>query len=138
MKTRPRPDEPDSQAAAPQAAREQALVVIAYLPVSLREALRKAADDRSVTYTAIVLDALDDTHDRLEELLTAQHGAPRSGSLFSGRAGRSRPRHDEPHVQVSLRLTRSDLAVIDELVATHHALNRSALVATALRAHLLL
>lgn len=135
-KARPRADVRDSQEVAPQQDGERALVVIAYLPVSLRETLRKAADDRSITYTAIVLDALDDTHDQLGVLLGDRQGAPRAGSLFSGRGGRSRPRHDEPHVQVSLRLTRSDLSVIDKLVAAHNAANRSALIATALRAHL--
>ncbi len=113
------------------------LVVIVYLPVSLRDRLRQRAADRETTYTTAVLEAIDATHDRLDSLLATQRTGPRPGSLFSGvGGGRVRPRNAEPHVQVSLRLARADLEVIDRLIAEHQAPNRSAMVATVLVAHL--
>ncbi len=113
------------------------LVVIVYLPVSLRDRLRQRAAERETTYTTTVLEAIDATHDRLDSLLATQRTGPRPGSLFSGvGSGRVRPRNAEPHVQVSLRLARVDLEVVDRLVAEHQAPNRSAMVATVLVAHL--
>ena len=110
--------------------------VIVYLPASLREQLRAAASQRRTTHTEVALAALDATHPRLPELLAPQQQATQGTSLFSARPVTRRPRHDEPHVQVSLRLTTGDLEVIDQLTAQTSAPNRSALVSTALRVYL--
>lgn len=129
-----RPRQADRRAQPP--TRVRPLVVIVYLPVSLRDRLRQSTVKRSLTYTSLVLEALDATHDRLDVLLSGRQTNPRPGSLFTGPTGHSRPRGAEPQVQVSLRLTQNDLGVIDRLALEHQAVNRSALVATALEAYL--
>jgi hypothetical protein len=128
--------QPDMESPQHSRSRDKPIVVIVYLPVSLRDRLRTAAGARGATYTTVVLEALDATHDKLDELLGGHRPNLRPGSLFSSEVGRSRPRSAEPHVQVSLRLTRSNLQVVDRLVSEHDAPNRSALVASAVAAYL--
>lgn len=113
-----------------------ALVVIVYLPATLRTQLREVTAKSGSTYTDLALDAIDATHSRLSDLLQAPGRPDRPSSLFAGARPRRRQRHIEPQVQVSLRLTTSQLKVIDDLVSDCAASSRSALVATALRAYL--
>lgn len=130
--TTSRPGQGESAGAS---SRGAARPVIVYLPVSLRDRLRQLTVDRDLTYTELVLEAVDATHEQLASLLTP--GKPsRARSLFQQSATPRRRRHAEPHVQVSLRLVPEDLAVIDRLVSDLHAGSRSHLVATALQAHL--
>lgn len=131
---RPADASPQHSPAVDQSSRGAARAVIVYLPVSLRDRLRKVTADRDATYTQLVLDAIDATHEQLAPMLTQQRPA-RAQSLFQRTATPRRRRHDEPHVQVSLRLVPEDLAVIDRLVADLGAGSRSHLVATALHAH---
>lgn len=108
---------------------------IVYLAGDLLERLRRARAATGFTYTHLVLDALDGTHERLAELV-AQATAPRArpaGSLFSGPS--SAAAIIQPKVQITLRPRSSDAAVIDQL-ATSHGVSRSQLVALALSAHL--
>jgi hypothetical protein len=105
---------------------------VVYLPASVREQLRAAADRDGSTYTAHVLDALEATH---HQLSFADAARP-AGELFRARPRRQRLRHDEPQVQVSLRPLQDELDVIDRLVGELGAPSRSALVASALRTHL--
>lgn len=128
---RPRAERPADR----DGASSRPLVVIVYLPATLRDRLREAAARQAATYTAMVLQAVDATHQRLEGLLAVNRPASRPQSLFSGSGG-TRTRNAEPHVQVSLRLTRTDLEVIDRLVVERQAPNRSALIATCLAAYL--
>lgn len=114
----------------------QQLTIVVYVPASVRDRLRVAAAERGATYTDLTLEALDATHSRLDELITRPDRALRAGSLFSGVPGRRHQRHTEPQVQISLRPTRSDVDVIDRLTDDHAAPSRSALIATALGAHL--
>lgn len=110
--------------------------IIVYLSASLRDRLRHHATSTGRSYTELTLEALDATHRRLGDLVAdATSATTRPGSLFTGARPR-RLRHDEPQVQVSLRLLRQDIDVIDRLVTDLQAPNRSSLVATALGAHL--
>lgn len=109
--------------------------IVVYLPVSLRDRLRAHHANSKSTYTTIVLEAVEATHAQLGKLLEAYRPPPRQGGLFSHHA-RPRVQHDEPQVQVSLRPSRADLAILDRLAADHHAPNRSALLAAALNQHL--
>lgn len=131
----PAPAAPDRPHQAPEPSRGAPRTVIVYVPVSLRDRLRRLTAEQDVTYTQLVLDAIDATHERLGALLS--HGTPaRTRSLFQQPAAPRRRRHEEPHVQVSLRLVPEDLAVIDRLTAELNAGSRSHLVAAALNAHL--
>jgi hypothetical protein len=105
--------------------------IVVYLPVSLRDRLRAHHAASKETYTTIILDAVEDAHEKLPELLQAYRPAPRQGGLFRHHA-RPRAQHDEPHVQVSFRPVRADLQVLDRLTTEHRAPNRSALLAAAL------
>lgn len=129
-------DRLDSPRDAPRDDDSRPLTVIVYLPVSVRDRLREMAAVRGATYTELTLEAIDATHQRLGDLLTRTSVARRPDSLFSGSTPRRRERHSEPQVQVSLRLIRSQLDVVDRLVDDHSASSRSALVTAALRGHL--
>jgi hypothetical protein len=114
-----------------------------YLADRLRQRLRtfhrdrQQAGEEALTYTDIVLDAIEANAERLGELLTdpQQPGPRRTGSLFVGRQPR-RQRHDETHVQVTLRPSTEDLAVIEGLVEQHGAPSRSYLISRVLDAYL--
>lgn len=115
---------------------QRSLTVIVYLPASLRDRLRAQASSRGATFTDLALEAVDATHGRLDQLLADTRRPTRPGSLFAAPPPRRRLRHSEPQVQVSLRLTRSNLDVLDRLTREHTAPSRSALVSAALGAHL--
>jgi hypothetical protein len=106
--------------------------VVVYLPVSLRSRLRAHAAATGRSHTQLVFDALNATHDRFGDLVTA-HGpaaAVADGIFVAQRTGRRQ--HSEDQVQVSIRPNPANLAVIDDLAARHTTGNRSALIATAL------
>jgi len=109
-----------------------------YLPRSVRDRLRTAADRDGLTYTDILLDAIDAEHHRLADLLGPTQIARRDDSLFSGRRparGAQRSSGDD-QIQITVRPTRDDLAVIDQLVAEHGAPSRSGMAAAVLDAYL--
>ncbi len=83
----------------------------------------------------IVLDAIEATHDRLGDLLAAQRPKVERSALFV-RTTTPAAKSDEPNVQLYLRLSADNVGVIDQLVDTHKAPSRSALIAAALNAYL--
>lgn len=105
--------------------------IVVYVSVSIRERLRSSAGE--YTFTDVVLMALDATHAKLKTHF--EQPSP-SKSMFAGRGRATTRRHAEPHVQVSLRPLRDDLAVIDQLCADLKAPNRSALINAALNEYL--
>lgn len=106
--------------------------IVAYISVPVRERLRVNAGD--LTYTEVVLAALDATHAKLADRFTA--ATRPANSLFAGPVRSTPRRHEEPHVQVSLRPMGDDLAVIDRLVEKMNASSRSALINAALDEYL--
>jgi hypothetical protein len=106
--------------------------IVAYISVPVRERLRVNAGD--LTYTEVVLAALDATHAKLADRFTA--ATRPANSLFAGPVRSTPRRHEEPHVQVSLRPMGDDLAVIDRLVEEMNASSRSALINAALDEYL--
>ena len=121
-----RSDRPPAIRSAPASSGQQPIVV--YVSASIRERLRTAAGER--TFTEMVLMALDATHAKLQSRFVEQSSSTKS--LFAGRSRPTSRRHTEPHVQVSLRPLRDDLAVIDQLTADLNAPSRSALINAAL------
>ncbi len=121
-------------AAGPQEAGASSAVrtIVAYISVPVRERLRVNAGD--LTYTEVVLAALDATHAKLADRFTA--ATRPANSLFAGPVRSTPRRHEEPHVQVSLRPMGDDLAVIDRLVEEMNASSRSALINAALDEYL--
>lgn len=108
--------------------------IIAYIPASVQGRLRAARRDREgSTYTELVLDAVEQTHDDLPDLLEDREPPPRPSALF---VRESQPVPAEPHVQINLRTTAGNLAVLDQLVDEFRAGNRSRLISTALDAYL--
>jgi hypothetical protein len=110
-------------------------LVILQLPNSTADRLRDSARQRGVTYKELALDAVEATADRLPDLLAAQRPKARAGGLFAGErvAAQVRP---EGRRQVSIKLTESSIAALDDLASKHGARSRSELVATALDAYL--
>jgi hypothetical protein len=106
--------------------------IVVYVSASIRERLRNGAGEW--TFTDIVLMALDATHANLQTRFVEQ---PAPGkSMFAGRGRATTRRHTEPHVQISLRPLRDDLAVIDRLSSELNAPSRSALINAALDEYL--
>jgi hypothetical protein len=108
-------------------------VVIVYLPLAVKDRLDQQRAATGQAITRLTLEAITATHKRLSELLQEPQPDPERDELFTYDAPR---RRSEPKVQVTLRLRDDQLAVIDGLVGEHHAPDRSALVAAALRGHL--
>lgn len=106
--------------------------IVVYVSASIRERLRANAGE--FTFTELALIALDDSHSKLTERF-ASWMRP-ANSMFAGRGRPTQRRHSEPHVQVSLRPLRDDLAVIDRLVLETRAPSRSALINAALDEYL--
>lgn len=133
VKTAPAPvpavrNDPTAAAARSDPATSSQQPIVVYVSASIRERLRTAAGDR--TFTDVVLMALDATHGNLQSRFAEQPTTTKS--LFAGRGRPMTRRHTEPHVQVSLRPLRDDLAVIDQLSADLNAPSRSALINAAL------
>jgi hypothetical protein len=110
-------------------------LVILQLPNSTADRLRDSARQRGVTYKELALDAVEATADQLPDLLAAQRPKARAEGLFAGErvAVQVRP---EGRRQVSIKLTETSIAALDDLATQHGARSRSELVATALDAYL--
>jgi hypothetical protein len=108
--------------------------VIVYVSVSVRERLRHRRRTDGTPFADIVLDAVEATHDTLDDLIASRRPPTERSALFvrSARAAAG----DEPHVQVYLRLPAENLRILDHLTQTHRAPNRSALIGAALEAYL--
>jgi len=123
-------------APAPHASRDEATSglqpIVVYVSASIRERLRNGAGDR--TFTDVVLMALDATHAKLQSRFGEAPSSTKS--MFAGRGRPTTRRHAEPHVQVSLRPLRNDLAVIDQLTTDLNAPSRSAMINAALDEYL--
>ena len=107
--------------------------IAVYLPRSLHQQVRTAATRQGTTATALMLAAVNSTHDRLAEAF-ARHSAEPSaaGDLFEIPQAR---RVAEPTVQTTIRVTDSQHRTLSELAANHEV-NRSQLLATAVRLYL--
>jgi hypothetical protein len=112
--------------------------IIVYLPVDLAERLRAAGEQSRRTHLQLVTDALDATHERLDDLLAAAgYVESRTSGLFGKSAQPvSRRPGRRGTAQVSLRPPVDVRDVMDRLVEKHSAPNRSALIEVALNAHL--
>ncbi len=112
--------------------------IIVYLPVDLAERLRAAGEQSGRTHLQLVTDALDATHERLDDLLAAAgYVESRTSGLFGKSAQPvSRRPGRRGTAQISLRPPVDVRDVMDRLVEKHSAPNRSALIEVALDAHL--
>lgn len=131
---RPRPPKPAgkrSPKTVPDDARRQ---IIAYMAPDLAGRLRAHGAETGRTHLQVVLDALEETHDRLSELLAAAGYIEerRSGLFGDGPRPAGRRRRTTGTDQVSLRPTVGQLRVIDKLMGDSGAPDRSVLIAVAL------
>lgn len=137
-KTRPARQAPRSQptagaVTAPETRRQYLRSIAVYLPRSLHQQVRSAATRQSTTATALMLAAVNSTHDRLADALAQQAGErTEAGDLFEIPQAK---RVAEPTVQTTIRVTDSQYRTLTELAASHQV-NRSQLLATAVRLYL--
>lgn len=111
-------------------ARQYLRTISVYLPRSLHRASAAAAAAQGTTRTALILRALNSTHELIgAELAGASTGGADLFDIPQDRAAA------EPQAQTTIRVTDAQLAVLQRLAA-RHGVNRSKLVATALRLHL--
>lgn len=103
-----------------------------YLPRSLHQRCLAVATERSTTMTALVLQAVNATHQRLDDVLRPDVDTASPGDLFAIPQANV---PSEPSVQTTMRLTDQQLAVLDDL-ARRYQTKRSRLLAAALRLYL--
>ncbi len=118
----------------PAAGKQYLRSIAVYLPRSLHRQVRDAAAEQDTTATALILSAVNSTHGQLAAALAeaAEAEGPECGELFDVPQAR---RVLEPTVQTTIRVTDSQHRALGQL-ATDHGVNRSQLIATALRLHL--
>ena len=102
-----------------------------YLPRSLHQRLGQRADADGRTRTALILMAVNHTHDSIGTALNPE-SADTGSELFDIP---QRTARKEPSVETTIRVTDRQLAAIDNLVAEHGA-NRSRLISVALQTYL--
>ena len=108
--------------------------VAVYLPPDLAAWLRSTAAECEQTYSDVVLAAFETQAGDLPATLDSGAALdPGRSTLFPPRPTRRRTT-PKAKVQVQLRLTGDELAVIDRLVAQHQAPSRTALVVRVLAA----
>ncbi len=112
--------------------REYLRSIALYLPRTIHQQLGSAAAELGTTRTALILGAVNSTHEHLGVALTATTAPARSQDLFAVPQNKT---STEPSVQTTIRVTDAQYAAITALVAEHHT-NRSRLVTTALQLHL--
>ena len=107
--------------------------VAVYLDEDTVTWLRSTATSSGGTYSEVVLDAFERQAGQFDALLADPAPQQPAGALFRPRRRRTTA-GPKPKVQVQLRLTADELAVIDNLVEKHRAPSRTALVSAVLRA----
>lgn len=108
--------------------------IVVYVPRDLHQLLHAAARERSTTATALTLEAVNATHDRLGDAIIDQQATPAEakGDLFD--IPQARPA-SQPSVQTTIRVTDAQYQALTELAA-RLATNRSRMISTAVRLHL--
>ncbi len=102
-----------------------------YLPRSLHQRLGERADADGSTRTALILMAVNRTHDSIGSALNPEP-ADTGTDLYDIP---QRTARKEPSVETTIRVTDRQLAAIDNLAAEHGA-NRSHLISVALQTYL--
>lgn len=107
---------------------------VVHLAESVALALRsEAAKTRGVSLSEVTLQAIEQAHPNLAEILPAARSASTGGGLFEPQvSARVRPRLRRE--QVTLRLTPHNDAILEQL-ATEHGVSRSDLVESVLAHH---
>lgn len=110
------------------------------LPIALRDRARAHAASRRETYLDVALAAVQDTHERLPQLVAARHSDDTASNASSGSLFEHRPRPrrtPEATAQVTIRgLSTHDRAVLEQLVDDVGAANITELLTVALDEHL--
>lgn len=107
--------------------------IAVYLPRGVHQQLRAQAAARGTTATALLLKAVNSTHDRLADTLArAQVDEDGGHNLFDIPQARG---VSEPTMQTTIRVTDRQHQALAALAATHDV-NRSQLIATALSLYL--
>jgi predicted transcriptional regulator len=103
-----------------------------YLPRSLHQRLGERAEAEGSTRTALILIAINRTHDTIGSALDPRPAGGDGADLFDIP---QRTARKEPSVETTIRVTDRQLAAIDNL-ATDHGANRSRLISAALQMYL--
>lgn len=109
-----------------------------YLPRSVHQRLKAVALEQDTTSTALILSAVNATHQRVGEALNSRsaglQAAPDAGpALFEIPQAR---RANEPAVETTIRVTDAQLGAIKDLAARHET-NRSQLITASIRLYLI-
>lgn len=125
---------PSSNIRAPKGRREYLRSIALYLPRSIHHQLKVTADEQGTTSTALILAAVNATHQHVGDALRVRAGGSASpgSDLFEIPQAR---KAEEPAVATTIRVTDAQLEAIKDLTIRHGA-NRSQLITEALRLHL--
>jgi len=128
---RPAPAPPKPVPAGDESRRPLRSIAI-YLPRSVHIMLGDWAKAQNVTRTAVILTAVDQTHERLGDALAPEQIRP--GGLFAIPQAKAAST-GEGSVETKIRVTDSQVAVLDSLAETYTT-SRSRLIATAVRLYI--
>lgn len=106
--------------------------ITVYLPRDLHRRVGVAAQSAGITRTALMLEAVNRTHRKLGPVLKRAQAPATGQDLFAVPQARAAT---EPSMQTTLRVTDEQYAALESL-ADAHTVNRSRIVATALRLYL--
>jgi hypothetical protein len=120
----PQPDDPGQ--------RQYLRSIAICLPRSVHQHLHTQAATRSTTATALILQALNNTHAQLPDALAKTQPDKAGGDLFDIPQAR---RTGEPVVETTIRVTDRQHQTLTHLATTHKT-NRSRLISTALGLYL--
>lgn len=102
------------------------------LPVTLIQLMRQELRTRGRTHGEVIIDALEQALDRLPELVAPLHRAP-ARRRFDPAPTPPAPPEKEPKGTLNYRMTTTNFAVLDDLVAECGARSRAHLITVALR-----
>jgi hypothetical protein len=122
------------------AAQEQSQThqTVVYVSAGAKAAAERRRKQHGLTNAEIALDALDQTHDELRELLDARYTPRSEDSLFPGRRVPRRASSPSTRkVTFTFQATAVELSIIQDMVRDFGATSQSELIAVAMESYLL-
>jgi hypothetical protein len=129
------PAAPRARASRRKPASDEVRLIPVSVDISIHAKLRATAAQHEQTYAQVVIAAIEDHAKHLMQHWRRSPSPSTGGRLFASANHSHKPRRNEPGVQIQLRLSSTDAATLDRLVAEWEAPSRSALVNEALHRH---
>lgn len=116
-------------------------LITLYLPLDLRDSFKHQAKTEKTSHPSLAFTAIEVAYPHLADLLNQYASGPTKTptvSLFQRSGGQTRGRtsHTKDHGDLQFRITRTNAAILDNLVEEFEAPSRSVLITLAIRYYL--